>query len=82
MALHVVSHARAKLARLKTADGKFRCHDDVYLGKEYTILPGTIHMHEWTDDSTGEVVTRLSVMMESENDRGWFPVELLDIEVN
>jgi hypothetical protein len=82
MALQFVSYARATLARLRTADGKFHVHDDVYLGKEYKILPGTIHMHPWTDDATGEVVHHLSVMMEAEEDRGWFPVELLDIEVN
>jgi ribosomal protein L25 (general stress protein Ctc) len=82
MALKVVAHTRAWLARMQTTDGKFRVHDDVYLGKEYRILPATIHMHPWTDDATGEVVERLSVMMEAEEDRGWFPVELLDIEVS
>jgi hypothetical protein len=82
MGLNVVTHVRATLARLETADGKFRVHEDVYLGKEYKILPATIHMHPWTDDATGEVTHRLSVMMEAEEDRGWFPVELLNIEVN
>jgi hypothetical protein len=82
MALNVVSYSRAKIVRLITADGKFRCFDDVYPGKECDILPGTIHMHRWTDDETGEVIERLSVIMETGSERGWFPVELLDIEVN
>jgi hypothetical protein len=72
---------KAKLVKLKTADGNIEVNKDVPIGKEYNVDIDSIFTCQLINPSTQQKFSVKTIeVYENDQSVGWFFTELLDIE--